>query len=255
MMQPSVHHPCGLLLTLPHLKTLRLDIVDQCIFPPKMPSQVKEEPATDMATSKCSCLYSNIDNETMMKTAVSTLARYGSNFEPTLITGAKGVYIFTADGRKILDFTSGQMSCLIGHGHPEIVETITQHAAQLDHLFSGMLSPPVVRLAETLTSLLPPGLDKAMFLSTGAESNEAAIKMAKLYTGKFEIVALGASWHGMTGAASATTYHSGRRGYGPLVSFNFKEVRNLLTWKGPWESCSSISKCLPVYLQAPRWVL
>ncbi|KAL5328994.1 hypothetical protein ACEPPN_002503 [Leptodophora sp. 'Broadleaf-Isolate-01'] len=185
-----------------------------------MPSQVKEEPATDMATSKCSCLYSNIDNETMMKTAVSTLARYGSNFEPTLITGAKGVYIFTADGRKILDFTSGQMSCLIGHGHPEIVETITQHAAQLDHLFSGMLSPPVVRLAETLTSLLPPGLDKAMFLSTGAESNEAAIKMAKLYTGKFEIVALGASWHGMTGAASATTYHSGRRGYGPLVPGN-----------------------------------
>ncbi|KAG4435801.1 hypothetical protein IFR05_008722 [Cadophora sp. M221] len=185
-----------------------------------MPSQIKEEPATDMATSKCGCLYANIDNEAMMKTAISTLTRYGGKFEPNLITGAAGVYIFTADGRKILDFTSGQMSCLIGHGHPEIVETITQHAAKLDHLFSSMLSPPVVQLAETLTGLLPPGLDKAMFLSTGAESNEAALKMAKLYTGNFEIVALGASWHGMTGAASATTYHSGRRGYGPLVPGN-----------------------------------
>ncbi|PVH89652.1 4-aminobutyrate aminotransferas-like protein class-III [Cadophora sp. DSE1049] len=181
-----------------------------------MPSQM-ENTSTETTASKCGCLYTNIDNEAMMKTAASTLARYGGNFEPNLITRAKGVYIFTADGRKILDFTSGQMSCLIGHGHPEIVQTITQHAAQLDHLFSGMLSPPVVQLAEKITSLLPPGLDKAMFLSTGAESNEAAIKMAKLYTGKFEIVALGNSWHGMTGAASASTYHSGRRGYGPFI--------------------------------------
>ncbi|EXJ87669.1 2,2-dialkylglycine decarboxylase (pyruvate) [Capronia coronata CBS 617.96] len=85
------------------------------------------------------------------------------------------------------------MSCLIGHENPEIVKVISDHARNLDHLFSGMTSPPVVRLAERLISLLPQGLDKAFFLSTGAESNEAAIKMAKVYTGKFEIVGLGAS--------------------------------------------------------------
>ncbi|KAL2075595.1 hypothetical protein VTL71DRAFT_538 [Oculimacula yallundae] len=185
-----------------------------------MPSQIPEKPVPDKEISRCNVLYPTIDNKAMMKTATSALARYGGKFEPTIITGAKGVYIFTAEGQKILDFTSGQMSCLIGHGHPEIVETITQHAAHLDHLFSGMLSPPVVQLAEKLTGLLPPGLDKAMFLSTGGESNEAAIKMAKMYTGKFEIVALGASWHGMTGSASATTYHSGRTGYGPFVPGN-----------------------------------
>ncbi|KAI9866438.1 MAG: hypothetical protein M1823_009166, partial [Watsoniomyces obsoletus] len=74
------------------------------------------------------------------------------------------------------------MSCLIGHGHPEIVETIKNHAEHLDHLFSGMLSPPVLSLAKRLNSALPAGLDRAMFLSTGGESNEAAIKMAKVYT-------------------------------------------------------------------------
>lgn len=178
------------------------------------------------ASSKADVLYTNVDDKEMMKRASSTLIRYGGAFSKDIIVGAQGRYIYTSTGRKILDFTSGQMSCLIGHGHPEIVETITAHAAKLDHLFSGMLSPPVVQLAEKLTGLTPPGLDRAMFLSTGAESNEAAIKLAKLYTGKFEIVALGASWHGMTVGASASTYHSGRRGYGPVVG--------LLSFKSPW---------------------
>lgn len=181
------------------------------------PALVEALPTEVNATKLENQLYPNINQESMLKVANTSLARYGPTFEPCIITGAKGVYIYTADGRKILDFTSGQMSCLIGHGHPEIVDTITKHAAGLDHLFSGMLSPPVIRLAEVLTGLLPPGLDKAFFLSTGAESNEAAIKMAKLYTGKFEIVGLSASWHGMTASATASTYHSGRKGYGPFV--------------------------------------
>lgn len=62
---------------------------------------------------------------------------------------------------------------------------------------------------------MPAGLDKAMILSTGAESNEAALRLAKLYTGKHEVVALAASWHGMTGSAAAATYHASKHGYGP----------------------------------------
>ncbi|KAG4032786.1 hypothetical protein MFRU_006g02500 [Monilinia fructicola] len=171
-------------------------------------------------TSENGTLYQNIDGNAMREDANSILIRFGGNFSSDIVVGAQGVYFFTADGRKILDFTSGQMSCLVGHGHPEIVETITAHAAKLDHLFSGMLSPSVVDLAQKLTALTPHGLDRAMFLNTGAESNEAAIKMAKLYTGKYEIVGLGASWHGMTGSASASTYHSGRTGYGPCMPGN-----------------------------------
>lgn len=121
----------------------------------------------------------------------------------------------------MLDFTSGQMSCLIGHGNDEIASVIASHARSLDHVFSGMLTPPVISLAKRLTSLTPPGLDKAMFLSTGGESNEAAIRLAKSYTGKFEIVGLAASWHGMTGAALGAQYHDGRKGYGPVMPGNF----------------------------------
>lgn len=111
------------------------------------------------------------------------------------------------------------MSCLLGHSHPEVVEVIKEYADKLIHISSRMVSPPTINLAKRLTSLLPPGLDRALFLSTGSESNEAAIKLAKMYTGKFEIVGLAQSWHGMSGAAQGAQYQGGRRGQGsyPII--------------------------------------
>jgi 4-aminobutyrate aminotransferase-like enzyme len=162
-------------------------------------------------------LYGDVNEENLQADATACLANYGTKFVDDIITGSQGLYVYTAKGHRVLDWTSGQMSCLVGHGHPEIVATIREHAAGLDHLFSGMLSPPVINLAKRLTSVLPAGLDKAFFLSTGGESNEAAIKMAKVYTGKFEIVGLGASWHGVTAQALGTQYHFGRKGQGPLM--------------------------------------
>jgi 2,2-dialkylglycine decarboxylase (pyruvate) len=108
------------------------------------------------------------------------------------------------------------MSALLGHAHPKIVSTVSRQVEKVAHLFSGMLSRPVVELAERLAALAP-GLDRALLLSTGAESNEAAIRMAKLVTGKHEIVAFSKSWHGMTGAAASATYSAGRKGYGPAA--------------------------------------
>jgi 4-aminobutyrate aminotransferase-like enzyme len=164
-------------------------------------------------------LYSDLDTASLQSDADNSLLNYGTAFNAEIITRSSDVFIYTSTGRRILDWTSGQMSCLIGHGHPEIVKVITDHATHLDHLFSGMISPPVIQLAKKLTDLLPEGLEKAMFLSTGGESNEAAIKLAKVFTGKWEVVGLGASWHGMTGAAVGAQYHSGRKGHGPMVSF------------------------------------
>ena len=145
------------------------------------------------------------------------LIRYGGQFESMIIERAEGSYVYDADGRAILDFTSGQMSSLLGHGHPEIAAVIADHARNLDHLFSGMLSRPVVSLARALAEVTPHGLDRVLLLSTGGESNEAAIKMAKLFTGGHEIVGFAQSWHGMTGGASSATYSAGRRGYGPAA--------------------------------------
>lgn len=157
------------------------------------------------------------NNAVLYASAQKSLLVFGSSFMPDVIVKTSGIYLYTASGEKIMDWTSGQMSCLIGHGHPEIVDTLAAHAAELDHLYSGMVSPPVIALAEALTSVLPNGLDKAMFLSTGGESNECAIKLAKMYTGKFEIVGLGASWHGVTSGANGAQYHAGRKGYGPVA--------------------------------------
>ncbi|AZN70263.1 aspartate aminotransferase family protein [Georhizobium profundi] len=148
------------------------------------------------------------------------VTRYGPSFETVIIERAEGSHVYDADGRAILDFTSGQMSAVLGHTHPDIVATVDRQMKSVAHLFSGMLSRPVVDLATRLAALAP-GLDRVQLLTTGAESNEAAIRMAKLVTGGHEVVAFAQSWHGMTGAAASATYSAGRRGYGPATAGSF----------------------------------
>ena len=148
------------------------------------------------------------------------LVRYGGGFTPRIIERAEGSFVHDDQGRAILDFTSGQMSAVLGHTHPDVVATVERQTRAVAHLFSGMLSRPVVDLAQRLAETAP-GLDRVQLLTTGAESNEAAIRMAKLVTGGHEIVAFAQSWHGMTGAAASATYSAGRRGYGPATAGSF----------------------------------
>jgi 2,2-dialkylglycine decarboxylase (pyruvate) len=145
------------------------------------------------------------------------LLKYGGEFVDFVPVRAEGAFLYDEAGRRVLDFTSGQMSAVLGHSHPEIVATVRDGIGRLDHLFSSMLSRPVVDLAEALAGLVPQ-LPKIMLLSTGGEANEAAIKLAKLVTGGWEVVGFAQSWHGMTGAAASATYKAGRRGYGPMAA-------------------------------------
>lgn len=161
------------------------------------------------------------DDPEFWQNARQHLIRYGGRFEPMIIERTQGSFVHDADGRAILDFTSGQMSALLGHGHPEIAAVVADHARRLDHLFSGMLSRPVVDLATRLAEVAPAGLERALLLTTGAEANEAALKLAKLYTGRYEVVGFAQSWHGMTGGAASATYSAGRRGYGPAAVGSF----------------------------------
>ena len=101
------------------------------------------------------------------------LIRYGVPFVPRLIERARGTLIWDKQGREFLDFTSGQMCATVGHNHPRIVQAIAEACEGTLHLFSGMLSP----------------------------LNEPALKLAKLYTGKFEVVGFTGAWHGMTSGA------------------------------------------------------
>ena len=93
------------------------------------------------------------------------LIRYSGRgaFAPDVIARAAGSSVFTEDGRELLDFTSGQMSAILGHSHPEIVATVQRQVAHLDHLHSGMLSRPVLDLASELLATLPAPLEKAVF--------------------------------------------------------------------------------------------
>ena len=149
------------------------------------------------------------------------LVRYGGEFAPFIAERAQGSFMWDANGRRILDFCSGQMSAIIGHSHPEIVEVVRRSIGELDHLYSTILSRPVVDLATLLAELSPGKLDRVLLVSTGGESNDAAIRMAKLASGRHEMVGLSRSWHGVTGAASAATYSSSRRGYGPVQVGSF----------------------------------
>ena len=162
-------------------------------------------------------IVSDADDRELWEAAEKHLVRYGGQFAPFLIERARGSYVFDRDGRAILDFTSGQMCAILGHNHPEMLAAMEEAMKQVLHLFSGMLSPPVIELAVALADLLPAELQKVLLVNTGSEANEAALRLAKLFTGGFEVVGFVGSWHGMTAGSSSITYSAGRKGYGPGV--------------------------------------
>lgn len=149
------------------------------------------------------------------------LIRYGGDFVDGVVASASGSWMEMTDGRRVLDFTAGQICATIGHNHPAVVDAIERSCREVLHLNAWALSPPLLSLAEHLLATLPPQLQRAMFLSTGGEGIEAALKMAKLATGGFEVLSLTRSWHGMTAGASSATMSAGRRGYGPLMPGTF----------------------------------
>jgi 2,2-dialkylglycine decarboxylase (pyruvate) len=143
------------------------------------------------------------------------MVRYADGFFPFFIERAEGSYVYDDSGRRILDFTSGQMCATLGHNHPAIVAAVERSGRRVMHLFSLMLAPESVELCRELAALLPPTLQKVLLLNTGGESNEAALRMARTATGGFEVVALAGSYHGLTAGAGSSTYSKPRRGYGP----------------------------------------
>ncbi len=154
----------------------------------------------------------------LRQAAKEYLVRYGGDRFESLFSSARGSVVIDDTGREILDFTSGQMCATIGHNHPAILAAMNKAGEQALHLFSGMIPEVVAELGQTLArDWLPDPLKKSLFINTGSESNEAALRMAKLYTGGYEVLAIGGSWHGVTSGAASASFASDRRGYGPPV--------------------------------------
>ena len=145
------------------------------------------------------------------------LIRYSHNFAPFIVARASGAWLETTDGRRILDFTSGQICSTIGHNHPQIVAAIQQSLDEVIHLNSWMLSEPVLALAERLVGLVPASLNKVILVNTGGEANEIALRLAKMYTGRFEMVGLTRSWHGLQAGAASLNLAAGHAGYCPSM--------------------------------------
>ncbi|MER1958509.1 MAG: acetylornithine transaminase [Solibacillus sp.] len=136
---------------------------------------------------------------------------------PFAIVEGKGTEVFDTTGKRYLDFTSGIAVCNLGHAHPAIVEAIKTQSEKLWHISNLFESPGQEQLAASLVKDIP--LDYAFFCNSGAEANEAAIKLARKHTSKHKIIVFEQSFHGRTfGAMSATGQDKVRQGFGPLVS-------------------------------------
>ena len=98
---------------------------------------------------------------------------------PMAFTHGKGVWLYDSEGRVYLDGLSGIAVCGLGHAHPDVTATIQQQAARLLHSSNVFIIPEQQRLAEKLTAIT--GTEQAFFANSGAEANEAAIKLTRLY--------------------------------------------------------------------------
>ncbi len=124
---------------------------------------------------------------------------------PLPITRAEGVYIYTADGKKILDFNSQLMSVLIGHGHKKVIAAMKKALDEVIYVYPGMTTEPRARLGKLMAEITPGDINTFFFTLGGAEANENALRAARLMTGRQKILSRYRSYHGATNATMQLT--------------------------------------------------
>ena len=126
-------------------------------------------------------------------------------FDPIPVARASGVYFWTPEGKRFLDFNSQLMCVNIGHGDPRVVRAIQQQAETLAYVSPFMATEPRARLGAKLAELTPGDIDVFFFTNGGAEANENAFKIARAVTGRQKILARYRSYHGATGGVISVT--------------------------------------------------
>jgi taurine--2-oxoglutarate transaminase len=124
---------------------------------------------------------------------------------PIPVDRAEGVYFWTPEGKRYLDFNSQLMGVNIGHGDRRVIEAIKRQAERLAYISPFMASEARARLGQKLARLLPGDMEKVFFTLGGAEANEHAIRIARAVTGRHKIIARYRSYHGSTSGAIALT--------------------------------------------------
>jgi acetylornithine/N-succinyldiaminopimelate aminotransferase len=144
---------------------------------------------------------------------------------PLEVVHAEGVWLHTADGRRVLDYYGGHAVAALGYGHPRWLEALEQQARSV--LFQTNAIPMQVRerAAAKLVKFANLGLDTVFFINSGAEANENALRLGFKQTGRTEAVALEHGWHGRTAAAAAVTWGAREKWYGfPAAPFEVNWV-------------------------------
>jgi acetylornithine/N-succinyldiaminopimelate aminotransferase len=137
---------------------------------------------------------------------------------PTIVlVKGKGIVVTDAEGKQYLDFLGGIATNILGHAHPAIVKAVSKQVSVLSHVSNFYVHPNAVELAEKLASMTGDKRAKVFFCQSGAEANEAALKLSRR-TGKVRIVAAQGAFHGRTmGALSLTGQPSKREPFLPLI--------------------------------------
>src|SRR5512147_825569 len=125
--------------------------------------------------------------------------------DPISIDRAEGVYLYTPEGKRILDFNSQLMSVNIGHGDRRVIDAITAQALKLQYVQPAFATEIRARLGAKMAEILPGDLNKVFFTLGGAEAVENAIKLARHYTGRYKLLARYRSYHGATFGAMTLT--------------------------------------------------
>ena len=136
---------------------------------------------------------------------------------PVVWDKAEGVWVYDVDGNQYIDFTSGVLVTNVGHSHPHHIKAVQDQAARLMNCYS-FPTPERINLAQQLVNILPDNIDKIFLLTTGSEAVEAALRIAKRFTGKHEVLAFYGAFHGRTyGPMSVSGSINTRRNFGPAL--------------------------------------
>ncbi|MGA9390534.1 MAG: aminotransferase class III-fold pyridoxal phosphate-dependent enzyme [Candidatus Sulfotelmatobacter sp.] len=128
-----------------------------------------------------------------------------SKVDPIPVASAKGIYFYTPEGKRFIDFNSQLMSVNIGHGDPRVIQAIAEQAATLAYANPFMATEVRARLGAKLAEITPGDIDTFFFTNGGADANENAIKIARFFTGRHKIIARYRSYHGATAGAIGLT--------------------------------------------------
>jgi len=139
---------------------------------------------------------------------------------PIMVWG-RGTIVRDVNGKEYLDFNSGQMCAALGHNHPRIVQALRESGETLIHSHMSIFNDREIILASRMAEISPPGMNRSMFLTSGSDSNEAAMAIAKRYTGGYEIASPVVSFHGMNDSTRAVTFSGWHEGYGPYAPGNY----------------------------------